>query len=254
MMLPRQSTTVPNTSNSSACTSALAAMGDLLGHSVDETVAPLGRRHHAVLGAAEQGDSGCAQCDRRSSRRAAAAAGAAPPAARQTPPRRRHTAVDGVELGVGAAVDQHEIGLERLGIEPVVAEQRLAERRLRGREAERERRCRASARTAPSREHSTHTPSNTISALSSGKRRHAAGRRDSCRAASRRAAATGWRRGHRVTLRGRSARDGAGSGRPARSPSWPRRRARRGCRRRGRAGPWWRSRSRCRSDRWCGAA
>ena len=111
-----------------------------------------------------------------------------------TPPRRAADHGDAVELAVGAAVDQHEIGLERLGVEAVVAEQRLAERRLRGGEAERQGRRRASITNCAEREHSTHTPSNTISALSSGKSGHQPGRRDSCRAAasaSRRE--TGWR-------------------------------------------------------------
>ncbi len=45
-----------------------------------------------------------------------------------------------------------------------------------------------------------------------------------------------------------SARDGARHGRGGRWPSSLRRPARRGCRRRGRAGPWSRFRPRCRSD------
>ena len=251
MMLPRQSTTVPNTSNSRACTFALAVMGILRWSSLDETLAPLGRRDHAAVGAAEQGVAvernaivePVGERPRQQAQR-----GQQPRGTAETP---AHLG-DAVELGVGAAVDQHEVGFERLGVEAVVAKERLAERRLRRRQAKGESRRRASARTAPS-PCTARTRRRTRSGLCRRESGAPADRCGSCRAASGRAAGTGWRRPPCLTLRGRSARGGAGSDRPARWPSWPRRPARRGCRRRDRAGPWWRSPSRCRAGRWCAA-
>src|SRR5262245_23872773 len=107
MMLPRQSTTVPNTSNSRACTFALAVMGFSLACLFDETGAPLRRRDHAGIGAPEQGVAvlgdaiiepvGYGARDEAQRRKQA-------PAAPQSPANGSHT----VELAVGTAVDEHE--------------------------------------------------------------------------------------------------------------------------------------------------
>src|SRR5436190_9321055 len=129
--LERQSTTVPNTSNSNACTSSLAAMGGLLQSRANEAVAPLGRRQHAMLGAAEQGISvaGHAIIDpvAENARQQAQNRERAPGPAEAL----RHDG-DGVELGVGAAIGQHQVALELVRVEAVMAVERLAERRLRG--------------------------------------------------------------------------------------------------------------------------
>src|SRR5262249_55876119 len=55
-----------------------------------------------------------------------------PPSPAKTPADRG----DRVELGIRDAVEEHEIGRQRFGLEAVVAKERLADWRLRGRQAE----------------------------------------------------------------------------------------------------------------------
>src|SRR5204862_6396242 len=153
-----------------------------------------------------------------------------------------------VELAIGSAVDQHQVGLELPGIEAVVAKERLAERGLRGREPEGEAPVvledeagKAGAEHAHAVEYDER--------LVIGERRHsgiaavAVGRR--LQQPAREAPSRHLRR------RALSAPGGGGSDPPAPAPSSLPRPAPRGCPRTDRGGPWWRSRRRCRSGRWC---
>src|SRR5262245_10333965 len=102
---------------------------------LDEPLAPLRFGHHAVLVAAEQA---IAVAGNAIVEPAADRSWYHPQHAREPPGTAKLAGDggDGVELDVRAALDQHEIGFERLRVEAVVAKERLADQRLGGGETE----------------------------------------------------------------------------------------------------------------------